>query len=57
MSRIRRILKYLLVLIAAVMIPLVLSGCGKSDEHPSGEHPTDSEHPSSSEHPSGEHPK
>ena len=67
MKTIRRIGQAVLTIILAVMIPLVLMGCKKDNEHPSGEHPSKIEHPSKAkqptttpatgkEHPSGEHP-
>ena len=39
MRRIRRVCKGFLAFLAVVMIPLVLIGCGKSDEQPSDENP------------------
>ncbi len=49
----------LLVLISAVIVPLILTGCNEEKEHPSGEQ-SSSEHPTSekgtSEHPASEHP-
>jgi hypothetical protein len=54
-------LKKLFVLVLIVgIVSLVLTGCKEHEEHPTGEHPSSSEHPSgeksAEEHPAGEHP-
>ena len=61
MKQIKSVLKVLVVLFVAAMLPLVMAGCGKDDKKPAEEHPTATDHPAdehpAGEHPSGEHPK
>ncbi len=48
-------MKLLLILAAAAVLQVSLTGCKSDGDHPHKDHPS-SEHPISSEHPHSEHP-